>query len=354
MRRWRNRPSQQGGITIESNRGTSWWRRLRVAAPALVMGLVVAACSGGGRVDTTVASAAPSTTDAAATSSTTTTAPPPTLGTTVVATTTISPDVNLATAEALVTAMFDADVEGLESLPWFNARGVAKQDAMAVALFGEAVNVEVLERSCEEDDVRLVTCRVEARDDLLVALGGVIALELFSIDFDQSGAITGLVRETHDGGLFETFGDWAWNIAYPNICESPAQCALALLAVVEEYNETYPGAVIASYIAAYNAADIDRVMELFTDESAMAGHPFDSSVTGLTEIRAIQIADIDAAAPLNAYTISNLDVDGDTVTWDHRWVGDDGNEFCISGHVAVIRDGRIASWTWPRVGFDCP
>lgn len=230
----------------------------------------------------------------------------------------------------------------------------AKEDAVGVALFGEALNVTVLASSCTGETAQLATCRAQVSDDLSDALGSGVVTETHEISFNDSGEITDFVSEIQDGGVGETFTNWAWNIGYPGICDSPAQCASALLGVVDEYNETYPGATVASYVAAYNAADIDRVMALFTEESVVTGHPFDASSTGLIEIRAVQVQDIAAAASENAYTISNVEVTDDKVTWDHVWTNSEGNEFCQFGQSAVVEEGIILSWTWPVGDFDCP
>ena len=114
-----------------------------------------------------------------------------------------------------------------------------------------------------------------------------------------------------------------------------------------------PASTLEGYTAAYNAGDIDEVMTFFSEESVVTGHPFDVRSTGLTEIRTVQVQDIAAAASENAYTISNIEVSGNTVTWDHLWVNDVGEEYCQVGQNAVIEDGIILSWTWPVGGGDC-
>lgn len=115
-----------------------------------------------------------------------------------------------------------------------------------------------------------------------------------------------------------------------------------------------PAQVLDDYIAAYNSGDIDGVMALFSEESVITGHPFSASSTGLAEIRALHGRDMAIAASENAYTISNVEVTGDTVTWDHVWTNSEGNDFCQFGQSAVVEEGIILSWTWPSGGGDCP
>ena len=98
-------------------------------------------------------------------------------------------------------------------------------------------------------------------------------------------------------------------------------------------------------------------MALFTEDSVVIGHRFsvDSPVSrGLVRIRAVQVNYIDLAATENAYTISNVEVSGDTVTWDTLWVDSFGEEYCQSGQMAVIDDGKIASWEWGGPDIACP
>ena len=308
----------------------------------VAMLFVVAACTGG-EASTDVTSSIP---DAA-----TTTQPPATTSTT---TTTLSVDVNLATAVALNKAIYEGDVETIDNLPWANPGSNAHNDASDTALFAAALNVRVLASSCKGETVEVVTCQTQASDDLSEALGGGVVNETQEITFNDSGEITRLLSEAQDGGVGEVFTNWAWNIAYPGICDSPAQCAAALLDVVDEYNETYAGAVVASYVAAYNAGDVDTLVELFTDDAVIAGHP-GGDYEGVAEIRTLHEDGADATV---AYDISNVAVDGDTVTWDHHWGETDDNGLiidgnCVEGHTAEIEDGMFALWEWPVTDFQC-
>jgi len=113
-------------------------------------------------------------------------------------------------------------------------------------------------------------------------------------------------------------------------------------------------ATIEAYTAAYNAGDIDEVMAFFSEEFVMTDHPFNESVTGLVEMRGVMLRDIASATPENAYTISNVEVSGNTVTWDGLWVNKQGQEYCQFGQSAVVEDGTILLWTWPAGDLDCP
>jgi len=116
-----------------------------------------------------------------------------------------------------------------------------------------------------------------------------------------------------------------------------------------------PAAVVEDYIDAYNAGDIEAVMALFSERSVVIGHPFEpGSTAGLDAIRALQVEDRTGAASDNPYTISNVEVTGATVSWDHVWTQDSGTNFCQIGNDAVIEDGKFVTWTWPGGDFSCP
>jgi len=53
------------------------------------------------------------------------------------------------------------------------------------------------------------------------------------------------------------------------------------------------------------------------------------------------------AAAKNAVVISNVEVSGNTVTWDQVQTVDLGARFCTDGESAVIEDGKILTWTSP-------
>lgn len=132
-----------------------------------------------------------------------------------------------------------------------------------------------------------------------------------------------------------------------------AVVALALLLFGCGAEDPDPAAVVEDYRAAYNSGDIDAVMDLFTEDSIVTGHPFADRSEGLDAIRAVQAEDIAAAAGQDAYAFSNVETDGDRVTWDSDWTNDGGDRFCRSGHTALIENGKIVSWQWPLEGTAC-
>jgi uncharacterized protein (TIGR02246 family) len=123
--------------------------------------------------------------------------------------------------------------------------------------------------------------------------------------------------------------------------------------VVTACNSTQsdPAATIEAYVAAYNAADVDAIVELFDENAVITNHP-GGTFTGTEQIRSLhEGGGADGADGTVAYTISNIEVSGNTVTWDHVWSGEEDNgepfQSCVEGHTATVEDGQIVSWTWP-------
>jgi hypothetical protein len=113
-----------------------------------------------------------------------------------------------------------------------------------------------------------------------------------------------------------------------------------------------PAVTIQAYAAATNADDLDAVLTLFTEESVIVNHPRlpSAPMAGLDAIRVDHMTELPSTA---SFTISNVSVLGDTVTWDAVSVKESGVEWCGEGHSAVVIDGKILSWTWPTIHF-CP
>lgn len=114
-----------------------------------------------------------------------------------------------------------------------------------------------------------------------------------------------------------------------------------------------PAAVIEGYRIAYNSGDIEAVMALFADDSVLSGHPLSTRSTGLAALRIVQLRDIAMAAPTDAYRTFNVEVSGNTVTWDHEFVNNQGIPWCGEGNTAVIAGGKILNWAFAPDPDEC-
>ena len=122
----------------------------------------------------------------------------------------------------------------------------------------------------------------------------------------------------------------------------------------DDVSDSEPAEVIAEYQGAYNDSDIDAVMVLFSEDSVLSDHPLaPASVAGLEAIRSHHLADMAVAAETDAYKTSNVEVSGDTVTWDHVWTNTAGNEWCGEGNTALITNGQILTWTFAPNPHPC-
>ena len=118
-----------------------------------------------------------------------------------------------------------------------------------------------------------------------------------------------------------------------------------------------PADTIEAYAEANNSGDIEAVMVLFSEESIIVDFPHDPNPNneseGMDEIRALLLADMSSAAESNAYTISNVEVTGSTVSWDHLYVNNQDQGWCRQGNVAEVQDGKILHWTFATGRIAC-
>lgn len=135
--------------------------------------------------------------------------------------------------------------------------------------------------------------------------------------------------------------------------------ALTLTAMGCSSDSDDPSEVVDQYVAAYNSGDIDAVMAVFTEESELNGNAYSQGnreTVGLAAIRTLIDFDMALITNENAITISNVEVTGNTVTWDEVWDPDDsGFAYCQYGLSAEIEDGKFVTWTWPEGDVaECP
>jgi hypothetical protein len=114
-------------------------------------------------------------------------------------------------------------------------------------------------------------------------------------------------------------------------------------------------AALDAYRAAYNAHDIDGVVDTFADDAVITGHPLDEdgTTTGADEIRALHEYEMPDAAPTDAYELTNVAEESDKVTFGHRWHTKGGDCYSGGGHTVTVEDGKIVSWVWGTAGYPC-
>ncbi len=111
-----------------------------------------------------------------------------------------------------------------------------------------------------------------------------------------------------------------------------------------------PEQVVEGYIAAYNAQDIDRVMAFFAQDALFINGK--ERFEGAEAIRAEELLKFSVHAPGGeAYSISNLVVADNAVTWDHVFRG--SAHTCVgTGNEVVVEDGKIVMFTFASAVCD--
>jgi hypothetical protein len=207
--------------------------RIRLfVAIAMAVSLTAAGCSSD-------SDDAPQVSDTSATSNSVATVTSETTASSAAATTTVAQDTTTsvvdyadsADGEALIQALYDRDVAALDAIRF--ATRVAENEARENREFIFALNGAVIDISCDAVDAWWLGCVVVASDDLSQGLGNDTYTEQWDIKFNADGITT---FDSTPSGDDEAFFEWAFD-TYPNFCGSPGQCALALLDMVEEYNQ---------------------------------------------------------------------------------------------------------------------
>jgi acetyl esterase/lipase len=112
-----------------------------------------------------------------------------------------------------------------------------------------------------------------------------------------------------------------------------------------------PSVVVADHLAARNAGDLAAQMALYADDAVVIGHALDDdgSAQGVDEIRQLEDWQVDFPGTVTEYF--DVEVSGDTVTFDHRFFADDGECFGKVGNEMTVVDGKITRYDW---GVDEP
>ena len=110
-----------------------------------------------------------------------------------------------------------------------------------------------------------------------------------------------------------------------------------------------PEAALDAYADGINANSVDQTMEAFADDAVMVEHPLNpGELNGKDEIRrgVSQTVNFSRVDP-DPYTVSAVEVDGETVSWSYVWVNESGRESCAAGNeIDVNDDGLIVELRW--------
>ena len=108
-------------------------------------------------------------------------------------------------------------------------------------------------------------------------------------------------------------------------------------------NDQEAEAALNAYADGINARSVDDVMAAFAEDSRMIGHPQNrGELKGKAAITAALRTTVTfARRDPDPYSISDVVVDGDTVSWSYVWINDEGEEFCAVGNEIDVDDGGL-------------
>jgi ketosteroid isomerase-like protein len=110
-----------------------------------------------------------------------------------------------------------------------------------------------------------------------------------------------------------------------------------------------PAAVVADYLEVFNAEDGDAVIGFYAKDAVIEGHPEESSdglATSTSEILGIETAMNIHQGSTGTMEFINMEVSGDTVTFDNIFINEDGDCFSSTGSVMTVEDDKIALYVW--------
>jgi len=115
-----------------------------------------------------------------------------------------------------------------------------------------------------------------------------------------------------------------------------------------------PAAVVADYLEVFNAEDGEAVMVFYAadaviEDAVIEGHPDESSdglATSTSEILAIETAMNRHQGSTGTMEYINMEVSGDTVTFDNIFINAEGDCFSSTGSVITVEDDKIVLLVW--------
>jgi ketosteroid isomerase-like protein len=104
-----------------------------------------------------------------------------------------------------------------------------------------------------------------------------------------------------------------------------------------------PAAVVADYLEVFNAEDAEAVMVFYAEDAVIEGHPEDSDglATGKLEILPIEVRMQGHQGSTGVMEFINMEVSGDTVTFDNIFHNGDWDCFSSTGDKVTVADEKI-------------
>jgi ketosteroid isomerase-like protein len=127
-----------------------------------------------------------------------------------------------------------------------------------------------------------------------------------------------------------------------------------------------PAAVLADYLEVWNAEDAEAVMVFYAEDAVVENHPARAEIegipnvdgktmTGRAQILLIEEGMQGFQASTGTMEYLNMEVSGNTVTFDTRFINGSGSCFSSGGSETTVENGLITRVVWADTdGGMCP
>ncbi len=116
-----------------------------------------------------------------------------------------------------------------------------------------------------------------------------------------------------------------------------------------------PASVLADYLEVWNAEDAEAVMVFYTEDAVIHNHPSgdsDGLATGTWEILGIEKALNANQGSTGTMEYINMEVSGNTVTFDNIFIDGRGQCYSSTGSVMTVEGDKIALIVWGDTDAD--
>jgi ketosteroid isomerase-like protein len=130
--------------------------------------------------------------------------------------------------------------------------------------------------------------------------------------------------------------------------------SLALILGACGGDDSDPVAVLTDYLEVWNAEDGEAVMVFYAEDAVIENHPNVDGVTatGKSEILAIETSLDGFQGSTGTMEYVNMEVSGDTVTFDSIFINGQGACFSSGGNEATIENDLIVLIVWAQTDTD--